>query len=87
MHAAFGSSQEEDHGLVGRKGAAGDVWANALGDGCGGARSTKGLGTGTDGVGLMSLGEAQLMCSGGTRPATNKTSPVPAPLHRLVSPR
>ena len=70
---ASGSSLEEDRGLVGRKGTAG-AWADALGDGCGGARLTRGLGMGAEAARSMPSGDARLLCSGGTRPATNKAS-------------
>ena len=58
---ASGSSLEEDRGLVwsvGRKGAAGGAWVDALGDGRGGARSTKGLGKSTDGARSRPSGDA-----------------------------
>ena len=58
---AFGSSLEEDRGLVwsvGRKGAAGGAWVDALGDGRRGARSTKGLGKSTDGARSRPSGDA-----------------------------
>ena len=58
---ASGSSLEEDRGLVwsvGRKGAAGGAWVDALGDGRGGARLTKGLGKSTDGVRSRPSGDA-----------------------------
>ena len=58
---ASGSSLEEDRSLVwsvGRKGAAGGAWVDALGDGRGGARSTKGLGKSTDGARSRPSGDA-----------------------------
>jgi len=66
---ASGNSLEEDRGLVWsvcRKGAAGGALVDALGDGRGGARSTKGLGKSTDGARSRPSGDAvQGRCAGG----------------------